>query len=90
MRIDASNLIAAQATPVQRSKPPVHKAPEPAKPDFEPITFSKAAKDAAGETLAQPEGTPKPQASTSAEQNQTSPASGGQHQRQGSYLDITV
>ena len=48
MRIEASNLIAAQAARApQRVQPPVQKAPEHAKPVFEPMDFSKKSLEAA-------------------------------------------
>jgi hypothetical protein len=42
MRIDASNLLAAQAARApQRAQPPMQKTPEQAKPVFERMDFAK-------------------------------------------------
>jgi hypothetical protein len=47
MRIDASNLLAAQAARApQRVQPPVQKAPEQTKLVFKPMDFSKKAEEA--------------------------------------------
>lgn len=94
MRIDASNLIAAQATPVQRPKPPVHNTAESAKPAFEPIDFSKPAKDVSPETSANPSEEQKQPDQKPPEQyfdsRQASHKQSGPHQRHGSHVDITV
>ena len=90
MRIDASNLIAAQATPVQRPKPAVHKLPEEAKPIFEPIDFSNAGKEVDSAAPALPKSEPKPHNVTHIDQKPTRHAQGGQDQRPGSYVDIKV
>lgn len=93
MRIDASNLIAAQVTPVQRPKPPVHKAAESAKPAFEPIDFFKPAKDVSPATSANPSEEQKQPGQKPPEHDfdskQASQKQGG-YQRHGSHVDITV
>ncbi len=94
MRIDASNLIAAQVTPVQRPKPPVHKAPEPPTQAFEPMDFSKTAKDVSPETSAQVTEEQKQPDQKLPERHsdsrQVSHKHSGAYQHRGSQLDITV
>ena len=61
MRIEASNLIAAQAARApQRVQPPVQKAPEHAKPVFEPMDFSKKSAEAATYPEPKPAQAPAP------------------------------
>jgi hypothetical protein len=55
MRIDASNLLTAQAARApQRTQPPVQRAPEQTKAAFEPMDFSKTAAEATARTEAKP------------------------------------